>query len=424
MLSPGTVLALTIEKPVAGGRMIARHDGEVVLVSGAIPGERVTARIEGVVRGVAHASVVDVLEPSPHRRPAGPDPRCGGNVYSHIAYDAQRRLKAAVVADALARIARVTLTEIVPVAGSIERGYRMRARFHVRDGQVGFFREGTHGLCDPASSGQLQPEACEMLARLSGRLEGVEEIELAENITGDMRAAHLRVVPEALGRASRLANLVERAGLNGVSASSRLRLRPTTLAGRPWVSDPVSRFTGAGPGGPSLRRHAHAFFQSNRYLVPALVSRVVAWTRAPVMDLYSGVGLFAVALAAAGRPVVAVEDDPDNLDDLEENARPFEGLIEVRRSSVERFLSGFRSPHPETVIVDPPRLGLSRAAISGLVAMAPPVIVYVSCDVATLARDVRLLGDAGWILGAVEAFDLFPNTAHVEVVASLTRLGR
>src|SRR5580765_515851 len=139
---------LTIEKPAAGGRMIARLDGQVVLVSGAIPGERVTARIERRGKGVLYATTVAVEDASADRRPAAGDPECGGCLYAHVAYDRQLALKSEVIADAFTRIAKLSLPGPVVVARSPETGYRMRARLHVRGRRLGLFREGTHDICD------------------------------------------------------------------------------------------------------------------------------------------------------------------------------------------------------------------------------------------------------------------------------------
>src|SRR5580704_2257880 len=146
MLSAGHTLPLTIEKPAAGGRMIARVDGQVVLVSGAIPGERVLARIERVGKGVAYAQTIDIEEASADRRAVEGEPGCGGCLYAHIAYPRQIGIKSLVIADAFARIARLPLPAAVTVAASPEQGYRMRARLHMRNGQIGFFRERTPDL--------------------------------------------------------------------------------------------------------------------------------------------------------------------------------------------------------------------------------------------------------------------------------------
>ncbi len=138
--------------------------------------------------------------------------------------------------------------------------------------------------------------------------------------------------------------------------------------------------------------------------------------------MYAGGGLFGLALAAAGaEDVTLVEGDPVSGADLQANAEPFRDRVRVERSSVEAFLARRRSSSAETVIVDPPRTGLSREAAAGILALEPARLVYVSCDVATLARDTRTLLDGGYALGPLIALDLFPNTAHVETVTVFTR---
>ena len=141
--------------------MIGRVDGQVVLVGGAIPGEHVQARIDRVGKGVAFAETVGVDEPSSDRRTAFADPSCGGCTYSHIAYPRQLEIKGQVITDAFARIGRLTLPSVVTVKASPEHGYRMRARLHLRGGRLGFFREGTHDLCDARATHQLLPETCD-----------------------------------------------------------------------------------------------------------------------------------------------------------------------------------------------------------------------------------------------------------------------
>ena len=139
--------------------MIARVDGQVVLVSGAIPGERVEARIERVTKGVALAETIGVLEPSPDRREPFVDPLCGGSLFSYIAYPRQLALKSEIIADAFKRIGRLELPGTVAVAASPEDGYRMRARLHVRAHTLGFFREGTHEICGARATRQIYSEA-------------------------------------------------------------------------------------------------------------------------------------------------------------------------------------------------------------------------------------------------------------------------
>jgi 23S rRNA (uracil1939-C5)-methyltransferase len=170
-----------------------------------------------------------------------------------------------------------------------------------------------------------------------------------------------------------------------------------------------------------LRRDVRAFFQANRFLLERLVRHVIALVPpGPVVDLYSGVGLFGLSLAAAGaEQVTLVEGDPVSGADLTTNAEPFRDRVRVERRSVEAFLVARRAADtPATFLVDPPRTGMSRDAMRDIIRASPARLVYVSCDVATLARDTRLLLDAGYSLEGVTGMDLFPNTAHVESIAT------
>jgi 23S rRNA (uracil1939-C5)-methyltransferase len=421
----GSEITFDIEKPAVGGRMLARHDGRVVLVWGAIPGERVRARIERVARNVVFAETIDVLAASADRRETPADWHCGGNVFAHIAYERQCRLKAAIIREALLRIGRVPLEADPEVVGSPEHGYRMRARLHARDGRLGFFREGTHELCDAGATGQLLPEtvtwinaAAQTLAR--DRLGGVDSIEIAENTTGDQRACHLEL--QARVEPSRFKRLAEAGPLTGLSAARADRPGIDVLFGTPSVSDLVHVRPGDAASALRLRRDVRAFFQSNRFLLEPLVRRVVALVPpGPVVDLYAGVGLFGLSLAATGVDhVTLVEGDPISGVSLDANAEPFAARVRVAHRSVESFLrsSGNRAP---TFIVDPPRTGMSKDALAGLIDARPMRLVYVSCDVATLARDARNLLDAGYLLESLVGVDLFPNTAHVETVAAFNK---
>jgi tRNA/tmRNA/rRNA uracil-C5-methylase (TrmA/RlmC/RlmD family) len=427
-----TELTLTIEKAAAGGRMLARHQGQVVLVSGTIPGERVRARVERASKSVLYATVVDVLDASPDRRSAAPDWQCGGNVFSHIACERQRRLKGEILRDALERIGRVPLPAAPEVIGSEERGYRMRARLHARSGRVGFFREGTHDICDAGSTGQLLPVTVDWIGRaqteIAARsLEGVAGVELSENVSGDERACHLLLERGVDG--SNFTSLAVPGVITGLSCERADRTGLEILAGSPVVSD-VLHISADDPSTTfRLERDVRAFFQGNRYLLETLVRRVAGLVPdGPVVDLYAGVGLFGLALAAAGRDgVTLVEGDPISGASLVANAQPFAGRVRVETCSVERYLtagpllpasnSRSGSARPTTFIVDPPRTGMSKGTLTGIVRHAPATLIYVSCDVATFARDTRTLLDAGYEMEELTGIDLFPNTAHVEAVA-------
>ena len=421
------VLDLRVERPVAGGAMLARYDGRVVLVHGAIPGERVNARVDRERRDVIHATVIDVVEPVPDRRSVDGDPTCGGQVYRHIAYERQRQLKSEVIGDALRRIAHVQRTDSIPVAPSAQRGYRMRARLHVGPPGLGFLREGTHSVCDPAQTGQLLPETDRVVAEVGRRLvrskdRSVLYVDIAENIEADQRVLHIRL------RHNRAPKIVAAwtagCALSGVAQSTRGKNTAQVVSGRPVVSDRVAALTLDGEAGENrLQRHARSFFQGNRYLLPTLVSAVCRRiTVGPVVDLYAGVGLFAVALASRGlEAITAVEQDASARADLVVNTIGVWPQVGVVGTSVEDFLVRQSEQIPGTVIVDPPRIGLSRTVVERLSERGVSHVIYVSCDVATFSRDVRRFREAGYVIEEIEAFDMFPNTAHIELVATLRR---
>lgn len=428
MLRAGDEITLEIEKPAAGGRMIARHHGQVVFVSGTIPGEHVRARVEQVKGQLAFAATTSVERASPDRRPAHGDPRCGGSLFAHIAGPRQLTLKREILADAFTRLGHLALPGTVPLHASPERGYRMRARLHVQGSRIGFYREGTHELCEAGLPGQLLDSTVDVLRQLSARLDegpvatGVA-LELAENREATERVLllELRADRPIAGRASQVA-----APLEGCTGLAVLRAgRPLAAIGEPSVTDAldIPARQGAAPVQLRLRRHVSGFFQGNRYLLNTLVERVVAAVPAgPALDLYAGSGLFGLAIAAAGAaPVTCVESDPVSVADLRDNAAPLGSAVHVRGEPVEAFLRAQRRSAWATVLVDPPRTGMSREASAAVAASGAGRIVYVSCDVATLARDAGRLVQAGYQLAGVEMFDLFPNTAHLETMAIFER---
>ena len=404
--------------------MLARHNGQVVLVWGAIPGERVRARIERTGKGVLFAETTDVLSPSPDRRDAAADWRCGGNVLAHVSYDRQRELKSEIIRDAFARIGRMPLDTAPPVIASPEHGYRMRARLHVRGGRIGFVREGSHDVCAVGPTAQMLPatvawiDAAERRLR-DDKLTGLTSIELAENVPASERACHLELEPGT--DPAPFAGLATDV-ITGLTAQVPGRHGIERLVGVGVVYDSLT-YSDSGDGVLNLRRDARAFFQGNRFLLDTLVQHVSTLVPdGPVVDLYAGVGLFGLSLAAArAAEVTLVEGDPTSGQDLEENARPYADHARVIRTSVEDFLRHDTPAAGETFIVDPPRTGMSRDAVRAIAHLKPKRLVYISCDVATLARDARVLVDADYAMSGVSAIDLFPNTAHVETIAVFQR---
>lgn len=403
--------------------MLARHEGQIVFVRGAIPGERVRARIERRQKQVLFADTVEVIEAHADRRDPHCDLACGGSVYAHIQYERQRRLKGEIIADAFARIGKHALASPVEVMSSPEAGYRMRARVHVHGGRWGFYREGTHVMCDAGATRQLRVDTVAAVDAFSAAQEPLIKhlaaITICENVDASSRILQL----ETRENAPKIRELIGDvgAGIAGVTS-----IDGPVLHGAAWVEDRASAiWPDGGPIDASIvwRRRPASFFQGNRFLLGALVTEVLraAAGARRVIDLYAGGGLFSVALAAKGAQVIAVEMDGSSTRDLTDNAKPFGASVVPLVSPVEAILRQRPPFAADTVVMDPPRVGATPEAIAGLITWAPPRIVYVSCDPPTLARDCAKLFAAGYKLTSLQGFDLFPNTAHVECVAVLER---
>jgi 23S rRNA (uracil1939-C5)-methyltransferase len=411
------LVELTAERPVAGGRMLARLDGRVVFLAGAVPGERVMAQITRRTGKVAFAETREVLDASPDRRVPSADPRCGGALYAHIAYERQLALKAEVIADVFRRIGKLPLDQTVAVAPSSETGYRLRARLHVQGTRAGFLMEGSHHLCDAGATQQLGAGAVEAVAALRELLEDAfascASVVISESIDGNERVALCELHPNA--DPGMFAGLPLPEGLTGVAVSARRGI--FTCAGDDRIVERGQTLLGS-ESALEWRRQAASFFQGNRFLVGTLLQRVLEHARGDrFADLYAGVGLFSVALAARGASGIAVEGDSASGQDLAGNAEQTDGRLSVRLGPVEEAVSIVPAQIPDVVVVDPPRTGLSPEVVSGLLAWNAPRVVYVSCDVPTLARDSARLVAGGYRLTSLEALDMFPNTPHVECLA-------
>jgi 23S rRNA (uracil1939-C5)-methyltransferase len=300
----------------------------------------------------------------------------------------------------------------------------MRARLHAHNGRLGFYREGTHSLCNVTQTRQLANSTSEWIAAIDSSLSrdvvtGLAAVELSENVSGAQRACHLEL--HAGVETARFQPLAD--GLTGLSAARADRQGVEVLAGRPAVTDTLD----VSGQSVTFTRDVRAFFQGNRFLLGRLVEHVRSLVPpGPVVDLYAGVGLFGLSFAATGTSnVIVVEGDPVSGADLMTNAEPFGDRVRVERRSVEQFVALARDRKEDltnaTTILDPPRTGMTREALAGVSALQPARVVYVSCDVATFARDTRALVDAGYELKELTGVDLFPNTAHVESIALFVR---
>lgn len=388
----------TIEQIVPGGFALAHDASRTVFVEGAAPGDRARLRVERVRGGLGFARVVEVLEASPVRvDPAHPDfARCGGLDFQHLTYPAQLDAKVGIVADCLRRIAKLEAPPEIPITPSPRQwGYRTRAEWQVDPGReiLGYFEHGSRRVCAIEHDPIVVPALDAVLADANRRL-----------ATGDLpKTTEVRAV----------------AGDDGVSTS------PSLDGGE---VETVVRTV----GGERYAHDAECFFQANPDLLEPLIAEALRFAPddptsiddRPAIELYCGVGLFTLPLARRFGRVVGVEAHRPAAEFAIRNAATA-GLRNVRIEpvAVSTFLlDGWRSfGRPPLLLLDPPRNGLDPRAMPGLLRLRPDRIAYVSCDPATLARDLKGLVAGGYRLDAVSAFDMLPQTHHVEVVAHLER---
>jgi tRNA/tmRNA/rRNA uracil-C5-methylase (TrmA/RlmC/RlmD family) len=395
-----THIDVTVERVAHGGICVGRSDGRVVFVRHAIPGERVRAVITEEHTNYLRADAVEIIEASADRVTppcayAGPG-RCGGCDWQHVSLDAQRALKAAVVQEQLQRLAGLDLdVEVVPLpdgaaAATPGLGWRTRVGFAVRnDGVAGLHRHRSHDIepIDDCLIAHPLIHAAEITAK---PWPGASRVDVTVAVaTGERMIA---VTPRRGRRPRRDRSVVTE-----------------YAAGRSW------RVTGSG------------FWQVHPAAADVLVAAVVeALDPQPgddVIDLYAGVGLFAGAIASRVAPdgtVVAIESEADAVADATYNLRDLDN-VHVRRGRAADVLE--RIDQADLVVLDPPRAGAGPHVMRRLAAIAPRRVAYVSCDPATLARDLATAMASGLDVVGVRAFDLFPMTAHVECVATLAPAG-
>jgi 23S rRNA (uracil1939-C5)-methyltransferase len=426
-LAPGDSIEVTVEKGVYRGLGLARHEGQVVFVPRALPGERLKVRVVSVERGYVRASSIETLAPSPLERPSpcGFFPLCGGCAYQHLDHDAELRMKEAILGESLRR-AHVPWEGPIAVVASPEVGWRTRATLHVEATEstvrLGLYEEGSRrvvdldGECLQLSSG-MNAAVRHLRQLLSGRpalARQVSDVPIAESPDGSERVAWFLGDVTAAEAQWLGAAAAEAPWLTGVGVTlGEGTQRPLVVRGSPYLHADVL--------GVRLRAHALSFFQGNRFLVEALaaeVARLVPGTE-PILDLYGGVGLFGLTAGQSAGSVLLVESSETAAADAMENARSASRDARVILGTVEGALSGRRPEAGERVILDPPRAGAGRGVIDAIAARRPQAIVYVSCEPTTLARDLGSLARLGYRVDSLRLFDLFPATVHLETVVGL-----
>ena len=443
-----TVHTLDITGYTAEGMGVARLEGRVVFVPHTIRGEQWRVRLEKVNKKVAWGRGVELLVPSPERRE--PDcplmGRCGGCQFRHMTYTQELEAKRQRVADALERVGGVHL-DLPPVLGAEEPlRYRNKVQFPVAEEKrglaIGYYRPRSHDVLD-AEDCLLQPEAVTALRRaFKGWMEEYHVPAYREE-DGSGLVRHLYVRTNSRGESlccvvvngegvpfgGELVEVLQKAhdGLAGVVLNFNTRdtnvilgSEYRTLWGRDWLEEELCGLT--------FRLSVPSFFQINRAQTERLYGVALDFAGLTgterVLDLYCGIGTISLALAKRAGSVIGAEIVPQAIGDAKENARR-NGIQNAEffcgdAGAVAQKLSA-EGLRPQVITVDPPRKGLGPEVPAILASMAPERIVYVSCDPATLARDVKRLEELGYRAVRAQAVDLFPRTAHVETVVLLSR---
>jgi 23S rRNA (uracil1939-C5)-methyltransferase len=437
---------VTIERILPGGWGLAHADGQTLMVALAAPGDRLRVRIDRVKGNVAFASIEEVIEPSAQRiePPCPYFGRCGGCDFQQMNYAAQLAAKKEIVKDCLHRIAKIDIADFQIVAAPSEWHYRARAQwqYDAEAKRLGYFESASRRVCDVAECAVLVPEL--------------------QLVLEDMRAEMARGSLAADARYFRAIAGDDRAIVAaGFERSHRtVRQRPAVENSTATDHEAIEELTRT-IAGETYRLGAESFFQTNIDLVPALIDEAIGREHGDTaIELYCGVGLFTLPLARRFTHVIGVEDDwlatefarknlaHAQLENAEivaanvgewlghqrraQDARPVHSPIEQRRegngldrkglapeeSPAATGRGALRSVH--FLLLDPPRTGAASRVISGILQLKPKRICYVSCDPATLARDLRKIMAGGYGIDSVVAFDMFPQTHHVETVVHLS----
>lgn len=395
---------------------VGRIDGKTVMVPNCAPGDLLEVEIESERRDYAIARPVGVIRPGPARRvpPCPFLPRCGGCDWQQLAYPEQVRLKAEMVAGEIGRALKVALDPadlLEPSPG--EFGYRSRIRFKVGPGgKLGFQQLGTNTIveidrCMLGVEGlRLPRELARALSPSVREIEvvraGAREVQIA-TLASAPRAAEIRRAREVMERDAAIAGIVIRGGGRAVIGDAAVAIEPEP--------------------GIEIRADADLFSQVNRAqnqrLVATVMDQAAPGEGTKVLDLYCGAGNFSLPAARRGAEVMGVDAEPLAIAAAQANAARLElkrtQFVAMRAAETAQFLrrAGYR---PEVAILDPPRAG--AAELMGSIAkLRPSRVVYVSCNLTTLVRDLSALAGSGYVLKGLRGFDFFPNTHHVEVAA-------
>jgi len=397
----GDCLEVTVERILPGGLGLAHAEGRTLFVALSAPGDHLRVQIERVKGTVAFASIREIIEASKVRiePPCPYFGSCGGCDFQQMDYEAQLAAKVDIIKDCLRRIGRIEKPpEFQIVAAPNQWHYRSRAQWQYDSARrrLGYFESGSRRVCDVAECAVLVPA-------LQTELEQMRERMIAGAIADDVR--HFRAI----------------AGDDDVSILDDKGRNPTVRTSA-TAAITISRTI----IGETYELDAENFFQTNADLLPQLIDTVLDDNSGhTAIELYCGVGLFTLPLARRFETVIGVEGDNLASRFAQRNVRNVNlSNVKIENEDVGNWLAG-NEQNPEFasldfLVLDPPRTGAESRVVAGIISLRPKKICYVSCDPATLARDLKKLMAGGYTIERIKAFDMFPQTHHVETVVQLT----
>lgn len=399
-----------------GGDSLGRlQDGRAVFTPYAIPGEKIRVRLVEEKRGHARAELLEVLEPAAERiQPTCPHFQvCGGCHYQHMSYPAQLAAKTEILKDQLSRLGGLKNAEVKPIIASpLQTHYRNHVQFHLTpEGELGYYRFDNSSVLAIQECHLPEPVLNEIWPRLSFEPgQNIERIGLRCGVDEDVQMVLESSEPEPPDF------LVEDLPISAIHLGPD---GPYVLAGSYALPFQVLDKT--------FQVSAASFFQVNSWVAGSMVSHLLETIpqfqalgqNTTLLDVYSGVGLFSAFFADKVGRIIAIESSPSATDDYVVNLDAYDS-IELYEATAEAVLPSL-DVRPDIVLVDPPRAGIDRRALDGLIRLQAPLIAYISCDPATLSRDIRRLTTAGYQLAQVTPFDMFPQTFHVEAIALMSR---
>lgn len=404
-------LTLKIERPAYGGISIARHDGKIVMIKGAVlPGETAEVVVDEEKKDYLKASVTKVLERSPERIEPACEffGMCGGCQLQHMSYEHQVRMKENILSDCLQRAAKIDLPLSDTLINNVQWNYRIRGQFKVAEGKTGFYKEGTRELVPITSCPVMTKEVNENLVIAEGLLKDTDFHEI--HITcGAPPVILLKIRGKVKPWFEKIALGFIKAGAGSVFIETtgrkifRYGVPYTTvnLAGLNYTVSPMSFLQGN--------------WALNQSVVKLIKDELQPLKNLTLLDLYSGAGNFSLPLAEDA-DVTAVEENSYAVNDGKRNLK-INRISSIRfvRSTAEKFQT---KEHYDIVLLDPPRPGLTKRAMNNVLSIKPERIVYISCNPTTFARDLKILS-LTYNIRSVRMIDLFPQTYHIESLAFL-----